>query len=160
MSTKYLGGENILRAAYDPASESLRTTAVASFVGGTVDVSISHLTDSIKIGDGVDLLAVNTDGSINVNVSPLTNPLIYNVVTVLSGTEYSQALPSSTKEIKIKARGNAKLQITYTLGDSGSNFITIFPGDVYVQTGTNLVGKTIYFQSTKPGEVVEIITWT
>jgi hypothetical protein len=69
MSTKYLGGENILRQVYDESAESLRTTAVASFAGGSVDVVISHLTDSIRIGDGVDFLAINSDGSINANIT-------------------------------------------------------------------------------------------
>lgn len=160
MSTKYLNGENILRSAFDPSTESLRTTSVATFVGGSVDLSISHLTDSIKIGDGVDILQINPDGSINVNTSPLTSPIIYNVTTTLANTEYSQVLPSNTKEITLNARGNAKLQITYNLGQSNSVFKTIFPGEIYKETGMNLIGKTIYFQSTKPGEVVEIITWT
>lgn len=69
MSTKYLSGENVLRQVYDESAESLRTTAVASFAGGSVDVVISHLTDSIRIGDGVDLLAINPDGSINTNIT-------------------------------------------------------------------------------------------
>jgi hypothetical protein len=34
-----------------------------------VDINVSHINDSIKIGDGVDFLAVNADGSINAVVS-------------------------------------------------------------------------------------------
>lgn len=69
MSTKYLNSDNILKKVYDPSAETLRTTAVASFVGGSVDISISDLTDSIKIGDGSGVyLDINPDGSINANV--------------------------------------------------------------------------------------------
>lgn len=69
MSTKYLNSDNILKKVYDPSTETLRTTAVASFVGGSVDISISDLTDSIKIGDGSGVyLNINPDGSINANV--------------------------------------------------------------------------------------------
>lgn len=38
-------------------------------VANAIDVEISHLDDSIKIGDGVDFLAINADGSINAVVS-------------------------------------------------------------------------------------------
>ena len=40
----------------------------------TVDASdldirdLTHVSDSVKVGDGTDLLAINTDGSVNVNV--------------------------------------------------------------------------------------------
>lgn len=69
MSTNYLNTDNIFRKVYDPATESLRSTAVASFVAGTVDVHIDQTTDSIKIGDGVNILQVNPDGSINTNIT-------------------------------------------------------------------------------------------
>jgi len=69
MSTKYLNTDNILKKVYDPSVESLRTTATATFVGGTVDISISDTTDSIKVGDGTGVyLDINPDGSINSNV--------------------------------------------------------------------------------------------
>lgn len=35
----------------------------------TVDVSLDHTNDSVKIGDGTDLMAVNADGSINAVVT-------------------------------------------------------------------------------------------
>jgi len=41
-------------------------------VTNAISVSIDHTTDSIKIGDGTDFLAVNADGSINV-VATATN---------------------------------------------------------------------------------------
>jgi hypothetical protein len=49
-------------------------------VDGSVTVSatdldirdLQHTSDSVKIGDGVDLLSINTDGSINVSVSGTT----------------------------------------------------------------------------------------
>lgn len=70
MSTKYLNGENIARKVYDPATEAIRTTSIATFAGGEVDINISDTTDSIKIGDGAgDYLAINPDGSINTNIT-------------------------------------------------------------------------------------------
>ena len=67
MSTKYLDANNVIKKVYDPSTEALRTTAIATFAGDTVDVVISDQNDSIKIGDGEgDYLAINDDGSINV----------------------------------------------------------------------------------------------
>lgn len=52
-------------------------TVAVSSVGGTVtvtatdlDVLVSHAESSIKVGDGTDFLAVNADGSINVQSAP------------------------------------------------------------------------------------------
>jgi len=74
MSTKYLNSDNILKKVYDPATEGLRTTAVASFIGGTVEIAISDTTDSIKIGDGTGTyLDINPDGSINVKLGTVTD---------------------------------------------------------------------------------------
>lgn len=46
-------------------------TGDINITANDLNVSISHLNDSVKIGDGVDLLAVNADGSINVGASAL-----------------------------------------------------------------------------------------
>src|SRR5574343_1987287 len=69
MATNYLDANNVIKKVYDPATESLKTTAVASFAGGEVNIDISDTTDSIKIGNGSgNYLAIEPDGSINVNV--------------------------------------------------------------------------------------------
>jgi hypothetical protein len=57
--------------ALDSAQDSV--TVVAS----DLDVrDLTHVSDSVKIGDGVDLLAVNSDGSINVTITPQTVGLV------------------------------------------------------------------------------------
>lgn len=48
----------------DSTSNALWVHLKASDV--TLDIQASHLNDSIKIGDGTDFLAINTDGSINI----------------------------------------------------------------------------------------------
>lgn len=56
----------IFQQSYDEAQQRLRVDSIVTVSGGVSEVVISHLDDSIKIGDGVDFLAVNSDGSINV----------------------------------------------------------------------------------------------
>lgn len=96
--TSHLSQENVLRDVHDPVTQSLRTTASATIVApGGLEVDIDHTDDSIRLGDGsnlltsttesgkigldvnvitpleitdgTDTLAVNPDGSINANVS-------------------------------------------------------------------------------------------
>lgn len=68
--TSCLDYTQILPRVYDPETCSLRTTAQATIITPpAIEVSISHLDDSIKIGDGVsNFVAVNADGSINVRI--------------------------------------------------------------------------------------------
>jgi len=65
MSTK-LDANQVLKRAFDDANDRIKVEAEVSATIGTVEVVIDHANDSIKIGDGTDLLAVNTNGSINV----------------------------------------------------------------------------------------------
>jgi hypothetical protein len=73
----------ILKRLYDDATNRLSTDAEISgsvTIESAQEVVISHVDDSIKIGDGTDLLAVNTNGSINAAQSGTWN------ITNVSGT--------------------------------------------------------------------------
>jgi hypothetical protein len=88
-----------------------------------------------------------------------TVPTIFNVLTGLANTESSQALPSNTKRFIIKARGNTRIQMSYSIGTSGSNYFTIEPGASY-EDENYYVSQTIYFQCNKATQTIEIITYT
>jgi hypothetical protein len=132
-------------------------------VDGSIDANIEVDAadgDNLAVHDSDgDELDINPDGSLNVKIDPLALPTIANVITISANTEYSYAFPSNTKKFELRARGNAKLQLAFILGQSGTIFKTIFPGSTYEERGTNLIATTVYFQSTKAGETVEIISW-
>lgn len=86
-------------------------------------------------------------------------PTIYNVSAPLAGTEYSQILSDDTKQFTIRARGLSQIQLSFVSGDSGLVFLTIPPGCNYSSGDLQLITKTIYFQTSKPAETVEIIEW-
>ncbi len=86
-------------------------------------------------------------------------PVIYNVSAALASTEYSQVLSISTKKLLIRVRGAAKLQVAFVAGQSGTNFFTIPAGCSYTLDGLNFSG-TLYFQTNKPAQVIEILEWT
>ena len=89
-----------------------------------------------------------------------TTPKIYNVSVPLANTEVSQALTASTKYFMIKARGSSKLQFAFISTESSTNFITVPAGSSYSESGLSLTGKTIYFQTSKASETVEIMEWS
>lgn len=65
----FLGVPEILQRVLNASEDRLKVDINATVTAGAVEVAIDQTTDSIKIGDGTDLMAVNADGSINVVVS-------------------------------------------------------------------------------------------
>lgn len=95
-----------------------------------------------------------------INVSNVGTPILYNVLAAIKNTEYSQLLPDDTAQFILRARNNAKLQISYVSGQTGTSYLTVIPGNIYSVEGVKLVGKTVYFRSSKPDTTIEIIAWT
>jgi len=89
-----------------------------------------------------------------------SDPLIFNVPAPLAGTEYSQVIPDNTKALLVRVRdGNGVLQIAFVSGDSSLNYLTVGLGNNLSISGVDLVSKTLYFQVSKPGKVIEILAW-
>jgi hypothetical protein len=78
----------------------------------------------------------------------------------LAGTEYSFPIPDGTKQYLIKLRFSGTLQVADQPGASGTNYIEVpswcFLSEDFLTTS----GLTLYFQSPKPSQVLEVITWT
>lgn len=117
--------------------------------------------DNIAIRDSEGHeLNINPDGSINISINAATNFNLANITTVLANTEYSYAFPANTKKLKLKARGTAKLQIAKTTGQTNTNYISVSPGAIFLEENINVPAFTLYFESNKAGEVIEIWSWT
>ena len=88
------GSEVSLDAATLAALENITVSAT------DLDIrDLTHVSDSVKIGDGTDLLAVNADGSINVLSSPnafdvwkATNDSVTNTAAQVLASPLSRAL--------------------------------------------------------------------
>jgi hypothetical protein len=174
MSLPKIDFPNVIRSVYDVASNRLRVDAVATVATGIIEVVITDTTDSIKIGDGSGTyLDINADGSINtkpvgttaisgtVSTSPSLKitPTIANLSVPTSGVEQSYALPASTREFMLKARGFSTVQFAYTSGDSGTDYISLPPGCIFTDKDLP-TSVTIYYQTSKSGETVEVLSWT
>lgn len=126
--------------------------------------NLGDVHDSVRIGDGVEELAINPDGSINVVAATggASNPLIQNISLLLADTEYTITIPSGTKKFAIRSRtGLPKMQLSYIAGQSSSNFITIYPGNIYTENDLLLQASiNVYIQSSKASQIIEVVSWS
>lgn len=93
------------------------------------------------------------------DVNTVSNPTIANPEATLANTEYSYTFPSDTKRFSIRLRGTARLQVSYSSGQTGVVYRTIFAGETYEESGLEVSSLNIYFQSNKSGEKIEIVSW-
>jgi hypothetical protein len=123
-----------------------------------------------KVGDST--LTVN-DGSFNLSISDgidlikgifqtclVQTPSVINQTALLANTEYSVALPIGARKFYIRSRDDAKLQLAFTSGQSGTLYITIYPGSTFMEDCIHNASVSLYFQSNKAGKVVEVLYWT
>ena len=94
-------------------------------------------------------------------ITGATNPTVANVTIPLASTEVSYTLPTGTKMFLIRTRGLAKMQLSYTVGTSGTTYVTIPANANYCTEGLTLpVGVTLYFQTNIASQIAEIVSWT
>jgi hypothetical protein len=86
--------------------------------------------------------------------------IVENVPVALANTEQAHTLPANTKQFLVKTRGIGHLKLAYSLGTSGTVYLTIDPGSAYQSPQFSAVSKTIYFQSPLAGLVLEIESWS
>jgi hypothetical protein len=95
-----------------------------------------------------------------ITLETVTTPIITNLSVPLANTEVSHSIAAGTKKISFKCRGLARIQFSFTSGQSGSNYISLEPGAIYAESGLNLSSLTLYLQTSKASQTVEILEWT
>jgi hypothetical protein len=86
-------------------------------------------------------------------------PTIYNKVVALKDVEESVALSANTKRFTIRVRGTSQLKLAFTSGESGTKFVTIPMHATYFEDNVDFTG-TLYFQTNRDAQIVEIVEWT
>jgi hypothetical protein len=164
-----LDANQVLKYSYDEAKQRIRVDADLSVTGPTdLEVAIVHTEDSVRLGDGTNFITSTTeDAKVAVDVSLIPSqspiaatPLVVNVASALINTEYSYTFSANTKKILIKPRIDSNVKFSYISGQSGTTFITIPKGNTFSLDQLNLNGVTIYFQTDKPSNTLEILAWT
>lgn len=164
-----LDANQVLKYSYDEANQRLRVGAELSFTAPTdLEVAIVNTEDSVAIGTSTDLFtSTNSGGKIALDVALLPSqspiavtPIVINVPAPTANTEYSYTFSANTKKILIQSRLSSNVQFAYVSGQSGTNFITIPNGSGFSTDQLNLNGVTIYFQTNKASNTLEILAWT
>lgn len=121
-------------------------------------VTITELTGS-KVG--LDTVIRNPAAlPIPVSVNFATALQNITVNAAIAATEYPQALPANTKGFFIKARnGVSTIQLAFTLGQSGTNYVTIPAGTSINFQGLNTSTTTLYLQ-VDVASIVEVVAAT
>lgn len=93
---------------------------------------ITHVSDSIKVGDGTDFLAVNTDGSINVVIQEDvgTEVVNYNTAAAIAAGASSNhdllfASASKLYQVLSSASGKLKIEVQVETGAATGIFNTV-----------------------------------
>jgi len=87
---------------------------------------------------------------------------VYNLTLTLADTEYSQALPANTREVRFRCRTVFDVRYAFVTGKVATPtapYLTLPAGMEYHSDGNDLAGFTLYFASSQAGVVVEIEAW-
>lgn len=126
---------------------------VVTFVG-TEDLVVNDGSFNLTISDGIDLLK---------GIFPtelIDSPFISNVSLLLANTEYSFIMPAGTRQYLIVARNGSKIQLSYEVGQTALEYVTIRPWVSYQEKLLKgAVARTVYFRSSQPSEILEILYW-
>jgi len=94
--------------------------------------------------------------------NPTKDPTIYNLTLTVADTEYLQALPSSTREFRVRCRTLYDVRYAWETGKVAGPVVpyaTIFAGLEYRGDNSDITGKKLYLASGTAGVVVEIEVW-
>jgi len=94
--------------------------------------------------------------------NPVSEETEYNKTLTTADTEYSQLLPSGTRELRFRCRTSFDVRYSFVKGKVAiptAPYFTLPAGSDYFSDNNDLSGKTIYFASSQLGVVVELETW-
>jgi hypothetical protein len=157
----------ILQRVFDEQAGKLRVETSATIGNVSINVDIDAATgDNVAIADFTSgaKLKINSDGSINVSLPPVsaTSASIQNIVLPTAGSEVGILLPNHTRKFQLKIRDNeAKLNIAFVATETSTNYITIPRGCNYSENDLDLttINRVLYVRSDKSNAILECIAW-
>ena len=93
---------------------------------------------------------------------PTETPTVYNVTLTDVDTEYSQALPSSTREIRFRCRTLFDVRFAWITGKVATPtapYLTLPAGSDYYSDDSDITGRSLFLASDEAGVVVELEVW-
>ena len=140
----------IMQKAYDQTAERIRVDAIVTVEGTASEVIISHTDDSIRLGDGTNLVSVTNVGSkygLDVNI-------LNDIVVEIDHTTDSIRLGDGTSYLTSTTVGpKVALDVNLAAGNVSGTFTQAPSGVTVVTYGTQTVaisGVTFVAQYTIP----------
>ena len=94
---------------------------------------------------------------------PATTPTVYNITLTVANTEYSQALPANTKDLRFRCRTLYDVRFAWVTGKVATPtapYLTLSAGCDYCSDGNNLASQALFLASATAGVVVELECWS
>lgn len=120
-----LDSSQVIQHAYDETTQSLRTTATATIIGGDLTVDTSHTEDSMRLGDGTNFFTSTTFGG-------------------KVGLDVALAKPLSHLTDSIRIGDGVTLASVTTVGGKFGLDVNIITDPLVVTTNSNAATPTIY----------------
>ncbi len=133
---------------------------VETLLAGGLPVALDGV--SLKVKEQSPITGFATETTLAKTI-PAATPTIYNVTMTNANTEYSQALPASTKKFLIHTRVGEAFRLAFETGKVATPtapYFSITPSDAYSEDLVLSSAITLYFASATAGAVAEIITWS
>lgn len=95
--------------------------------------------------------------------SKVTTPISYNITLTDADTQYSQLLPSGTKELRFRCRTSDDVRFAFEDGKVAgptAPYFSLPAGTDYASDENDLTETTIYFASSQAGVIIELEVWT
>jgi hypothetical protein len=93
-------------------------------------------------------------------IKPVKNPVNTTVITSATPSTESNFTLVTVKRFCLVNRGTAVIQYAYALGDSGTNYATIYPGAANEEVNIDDQTITIYVQSPSASQRLEVVSWS
>lgn len=117
-------------------------------VAGTYD----DITGEFKL-----LRSTNGRLLVDATFSSVTTETVEHVTLTNANTEYSYTFPANTIAYLIKTQSGHDFKYAPRVGESGTKYLTL---PVYEKNGIEpITSRTVYFQSKRAGEIMEISSW-
>lgn len=103
------------------------------------------------------MTAIASSLTATVSTQTLETPQVSNVALTLADTEYSFALPAGTKSFALQNRNDGLIK--YRTTSAGLHW-TLYPGQpYYISNIKGSASVTIYLESPKAAQTVEVLSW-
>jgi len=129
-------------------NKGFRQNDAEAWIENTSDGGVDRRVNDQIAHDKLDQIAsgLGTSNTTTTNI---------NTIIAIANSEVAQVMPANTKGFTVRSRNKGTLRLAYSAGGTSIAYTTIVPGKTY-ESNKFYSSLTLYFQSTKAGDILEI----